>query len=211
MTLAVRPVVPADGPALVPLLHQLGYAWEGPAVTANLARLLASGDDPVLVAERDGSPVGLVALHMMHTLHWSYRIGLPELACGDGEHVGVEISGGERGGGEMVAERARHDAGARGRLQHARGSERRNAFGHDPRAVSEHDRAEAAVVVLWDRPGEGEALVRPRGGGLLCHAVSSFMAVSLIDRPVAAAGDQARNMLNQALPAASKPSRARAE
>ncbi|WP_160122407.1 GNAT family N-acetyltransferase [Rhodovarius lipocyclicus] len=72
--LAIRPVIPADGPALVPLLHQLGYAWEGPAVTQNLARLLATGDDPVLVAERDGTPVGLVALHMMHTLHWSYRI-----------------------------------------------------------------------------------------------------------------------------------------
>ena len=87
MSLEIRPVVPADGPALVGLLHQLGYAaWQGPAVEANLTRLLATGNDPVLVAERDGRPVGLMGLHMFFALNYAYRVArITALVVDEGE------------------------------------------------------------------------------------------------------------------------------
>ena len=69
MTPRIRPAEPADAPALVPLLAQLGYPAAAEAVAARLAALLGSPRDAVLVAEAEGALLGVLALHWGGMLH----------------------------------------------------------------------------------------------------------------------------------------------
>jgi predicted N-acetyltransferase YhbS len=65
----VRPAVAADGAAIASLYAELGYAPSPGDISGRMAGPAASGRSAVLVAERDGSVVGLVTLHMVPVLH----------------------------------------------------------------------------------------------------------------------------------------------
>ena len=68
---AVREAVPADAPALAPLLGQLGYPVDAPALERRMERMLARDDELVLIAERAEPPndaLGLLALHVFPVL-----------------------------------------------------------------------------------------------------------------------------------------------
>ncbi|MDE2200940.1 MAG: GNAT family N-acetyltransferase, partial [Rhodospirillales bacterium] len=60
---------PADAAAIRTLIAQLGYAWTEVQIAARVAALLATGADPILVAEADGTVCGVLALHIAPMLH----------------------------------------------------------------------------------------------------------------------------------------------
>jgi GNAT superfamily N-acetyltransferase len=64
----VRDASPADVPALVPLLAELGYPTVEEAVATLLSSVTAEGAR-VLVAEADGVVRGFAVVHRMLTLH----------------------------------------------------------------------------------------------------------------------------------------------
>jgi N-acetylglutamate synthase-like GNAT family acetyltransferase len=63
-----RPASPEDAGRVAELLEQLGYPASRKAVTRRLQALAASRHDVVWVADRDGTVVGLVALHVSCSL-----------------------------------------------------------------------------------------------------------------------------------------------
>src|SRR5881409_1358387 len=66
---SIRPAVAADVPVMADLLTQLGYPATADEVVARLARLKEFPSATALVAEQDGSVVGLVTGHVFHSIH----------------------------------------------------------------------------------------------------------------------------------------------
>jgi GNAT superfamily N-acetyltransferase len=67
--LTIRDALPTDGEAIANLLGQLGYPAEAGAIGARLDLLRIVGDR-VVVAEADGSVVGLAQLHVSPSLEY---------------------------------------------------------------------------------------------------------------------------------------------
>jgi GNAT superfamily N-acetyltransferase len=65
----VRPAVAADAAGIALLYGELGYALSPADVAGRMAGPAGGGRSAVLVAERDGSVVGLLTLHMVPVLH----------------------------------------------------------------------------------------------------------------------------------------------
>ncbi len=65
----IRAATATDAPAIGALLVELGYDTDRAALAARLARLLATGTDPIWLAEAAGQPVGVLALHISDMLH----------------------------------------------------------------------------------------------------------------------------------------------
>ena len=88
--LRVRAALPADAGAVAPLLAELGYPIAAAQVRSNLERLGRGGADRVLVAVRDGAPLGVLALHVIPLLHdardvaWITALVVTERARGAG-------------------------------------------------------------------------------------------------------------------------------
>lgn len=67
--IAIRPARAEDAAAVSELLRELGYEVSAASAGDRLARLTATGVDPVFVAVESGAPLGLVALHWTPMLH----------------------------------------------------------------------------------------------------------------------------------------------
>jgi GNAT superfamily N-acetyltransferase len=86
----VRAAAAADAAAIGALIGELGYPTVGADVPGRLATLVASGRAVALVAESDGTVVGLVTAHMLATLHhpepvaWLTTLVVSEAARGLG-------------------------------------------------------------------------------------------------------------------------------
>jgi len=65
----VRPAVAADAAGIASLFAELGYALSPADVAGRMAGPAGSDRSAVLVADRDGSVVGLATLHMVPVLH----------------------------------------------------------------------------------------------------------------------------------------------
>jgi N-acetylglutamate synthase-like GNAT family acetyltransferase len=70
VTVDIRDARPDDAAELAELLGQLGYPAEADAVGRRLERLGASDVDRLLVAEAGGRIVGLVGVHVSHSLEY---------------------------------------------------------------------------------------------------------------------------------------------
>jgi len=66
----LRPARPEDAAGVATLLGQLGYPASSEAAARRLRALEASGSDDVWVAERDGTILGLVAIHVSGSLEY---------------------------------------------------------------------------------------------------------------------------------------------
>lgn len=66
--MVVRDATVADAPALAPLLGELGYPAAVDALEPRMRRMLSRDDQRILVAERDGAVLGLLALHIFPVL-----------------------------------------------------------------------------------------------------------------------------------------------
>ena len=74
--LAVRDATIADAPALAPLLGELGYPAPADALASRMRRMLARDDQRVLVAEREGAALGLLALHVFPVLAYDRDVAM---------------------------------------------------------------------------------------------------------------------------------------
>jgi GNAT superfamily N-acetyltransferase len=83
----IRPAVPADARALVPLFEQLGYPTERTEIRSRLES--KSGDWEVLVARHEGGISGFVAVEIQHDF----------IAAKRGLILGLVVADGWRGGG----------------------------------------------------------------------------------------------------------------
>lgn len=63
MAVTIRAATPEDAGVLASLLTQLGYPSTEPDVLARLSYWTADANSRVLVAERDGRPVGCLSVH----------------------------------------------------------------------------------------------------------------------------------------------------
>ena len=72
--LHVRDARPDDAPALALLITGLGYPSEGEVIARRL-RVLEEAGDRALVAERDGTIVGLITTHVTNVLHRPTPVG----------------------------------------------------------------------------------------------------------------------------------------
>ena len=64
----VRPCMPEDAAAVSVLLEELGYATSSEMAAERVRRLNETGSDPTFIAEEDGRPLGLIALHRCHMI-----------------------------------------------------------------------------------------------------------------------------------------------
>jgi GNAT superfamily N-acetyltransferase len=71
----IRPAEPGDAEPLVTLIGELGYEVTGATVAAQLAVLLRSPPDRLLVACDDERVVGLIGCHALELLHIPGRLG----------------------------------------------------------------------------------------------------------------------------------------
>lgn len=74
-TASVRRITASDVERVVPLMAELGYPTSADVLAARLCALSRNPADAVLVAEFDGSIVGLTALHSFELLHIPGRTG----------------------------------------------------------------------------------------------------------------------------------------
>ena len=72
----VRDATIADASALAPLLGELGYPAAADALAARLRRMLGRDDQRILVAERDGPVLGLLALHVFPVLAYDRDLAM---------------------------------------------------------------------------------------------------------------------------------------
>ena len=72
----VRDATVAEAPALAPLLGELGYPVPADALGARMRRMLGRDDQRVLVAERDGDVLGLLALHVFPVLAYDRDLAM---------------------------------------------------------------------------------------------------------------------------------------
>ena len=74
--MVVRDATIADAPALAPLLGELGYPAAIDALASRLRRMLGRDDQRVLVAEREGAALGLLALHVFPVLAYDRDLAM---------------------------------------------------------------------------------------------------------------------------------------
>lgn len=74
--MVVRDATIADAPALAPLLGELGYPAAIDALASRLRRMLGRDDQRVLVAEREGAAIGLLALHVFPVLAYDRDLAM---------------------------------------------------------------------------------------------------------------------------------------
>ena len=72
----VRDATVADAPVLAPLLGELGYPVPPDALAVRLRRMLSSDDQRILVAERHGAALGLLALHVFPVLAYDRDLAM---------------------------------------------------------------------------------------------------------------------------------------
>jgi len=72
----VREATIDDAPLLAPLLGELGYPVAIDALATRLQRMLSRDDQRVLVAERDGATLGLLALHVFPVLAYDRDLAM---------------------------------------------------------------------------------------------------------------------------------------
>jgi GNAT superfamily N-acetyltransferase len=72
----VRDATAADAPLLAPLLGELGYPAAGDALASRMQRMLGRDDQRVLIAERDGAALGLLALHVFPVLAYDRDLAM---------------------------------------------------------------------------------------------------------------------------------------
>lgn len=91
--MTIRRLTSADAALATPLMAELGYPTTAAALADRLVVLGAQEDDTVLVAEEDGSILGLVAVHSFEMLHRPGRLGritaLVVAASAQGRGVGT--------------------------------------------------------------------------------------------------------------------------
>ena len=71
MIAQVRPCTPDDAAAVSTLLRELGYRVSIPLAVERIRELGATGSDPILLAEADGTVVGLLASHRCRMLQYA--------------------------------------------------------------------------------------------------------------------------------------------
>ena len=71
MIAQVRPCTPDDAAAVSALLRELGYRVSIPLALERIRELGATGSDPILLAEADGTVVGLLASHRCRMLQYA--------------------------------------------------------------------------------------------------------------------------------------------
>ncbi|HKN68569.1 MAG TPA: GNAT family N-acetyltransferase [Gemmatimonadaceae bacterium] len=74
--MVVRDATAADAPALAPLLGELGYPAAIDALESRMRRMLSREDQRILVAERDGAALGLLALHIFPVLAYDRDLAM---------------------------------------------------------------------------------------------------------------------------------------
>ena len=74
--LGVREAVPEDATQLAPLLGELGYPVDAAALLPRMRRMLERNDQKVLIAERDGQALGLLALHVFPVLAYDRDLAM---------------------------------------------------------------------------------------------------------------------------------------
>ena len=72
----VREATLADAPALAPLLGELGYPVAAAELVPRMRRMLARDDEKILIAERDRSALGVLALHVFPALAYDADLAL---------------------------------------------------------------------------------------------------------------------------------------
>ena len=103
----VRDAVPGDAVAMARLCVQLGYPAESSVMPARLARLAADPDARALVATHADDVVGLVTVHLRHTINHEAPIGQITLLV-------VDEAIRSRGAGRALVEAAETWARSRG-------------------------------------------------------------------------------------------------
>jgi GNAT superfamily N-acetyltransferase len=73
--ISIRDVGPSDAAAVAMLCTQLGYPTTSDVIPHRLARLAADANARAFIAERDGASVGLLTIHLRHTLNHEAPIG----------------------------------------------------------------------------------------------------------------------------------------
>lgn len=74
--MVVRDATMADAPALAPLLGELGYPATADALASRMRRMLGRDDQKVLMAEREGAVLGLLALHVFPVLAYDRDLAM---------------------------------------------------------------------------------------------------------------------------------------
>lgn len=74
--MVVRDATLADAPALAPLLGELGYPAPADALASRMRRMLGRDDQRILVAEQDGTALGLLALHVFPVLAYDRDLAM---------------------------------------------------------------------------------------------------------------------------------------
>ena len=74
--MVVRDATVADAPTLAPLLDELGYPAAVDALESRMRRMLSRDDQRILVAERDGAVLGLLALHIFPVLAYDRDLAM---------------------------------------------------------------------------------------------------------------------------------------
>ena len=72
---AIRPIAVSDIPKVTPLMGELGYPTDENSFARRLTAVGANPDDGVLVAEEDGTILGVVAFHSFEMIHRPGRLG----------------------------------------------------------------------------------------------------------------------------------------
>jgi N-acetylglutamate synthase-like GNAT family acetyltransferase len=87
----VREATLADAPALAPLLGELGYPVAPDELVPRMRRMLARDDEKILIAERHGAALGLLALHVFPALAYDADLALimALVVTGDARGLGV--------------------------------------------------------------------------------------------------------------------------
>ena len=75
-SVTVREATLEDAPKLAPLLGELGYPVSASDLLTRMRRLIGRDDQKVLVAERDGSPLGVLALHVFPVLAYDRDLAM---------------------------------------------------------------------------------------------------------------------------------------
>ena len=90
--LSIRTPKPADAPALAALVTQLGYPAPAEVIPDRLANMARSDDNIVLVAEEDGTVVGVMTARVMWVIHHdaplAYLTALVVLDSARGKGIG---------------------------------------------------------------------------------------------------------------------------
>jgi N-acetylglutamate synthase-like GNAT family acetyltransferase len=75
MPVTLRDAEVDDAEQLASLVAQLGYPVSAEPIKKRIMRLTQSSVDRIVVAERDGTIVGLAGLHVSHTIEYDQPAG----------------------------------------------------------------------------------------------------------------------------------------